>query len=476
MPQHLFYADNTMNTVNKPKLFAKNDFSSGPVWKVILIQSVPLILAQLVHLMYNVVDRIYIGHMGEDGSLALTGIGLTFPVVTLIMGFAALFGNGGVPLFSIARGEGNSEKSGIILGNSFSLIVISSVALTVLCFIFKKPVLYAFGASDDSYVYAKDYLTVYLFGTVFSMLATGLNGYISAQGFPQTGMLSTVIGALVNILLDPVFIFALRLGVSGAAAATVISQAVSCLFVLRFLTGKKAEIPLKAANTALRKSTVSAIVKLGISNFVMQGTACVVQITCNATLQTYGGDLFVGIMTVVNSIREIFMLPVNGLIGGSQPVISYNYGARNYGRVRQGINFNTFFGAGYTLFAWALVYFFPKLWFSVFLEDEQMIETGIEMLKIYFFGFVFMSFQFAGQSTFQALGDAGHAIFFSLLRKLIIVVPLTLILPYIGFGVKGVFYAEPISNIIGGLACFITMRMTVFRKLSVNGPENQKQL
>ncbi len=452
--------------MNRINLFGKNDFSTGSVRKIILIQSAPLILAQLVHLLYNVVDRIYIGHMGENGSMALTGIGLTFPIVTLIMGFAALFGNGGVPLFSIARGEGSSEKAGRILGNSFSLIVISSVAVATLCYIFKKPVLYAFGASDDSYIYAGKYLSVYLAGTAFSMLATGLNGYISAQGFPQIGMLSTVIGAVVNIILDPVFIFALGLGVAGAAAATVISQAVSCFFILRFLTGKKAEIPLKAANTALRRETVSAITKLGLSNFVMQGTTCAVQITCNATLQTYGGDLFVGIMTVVNSIREIFMLPVNGLIGGSQPVISYNYGAKDYERVKQGINFNTFFGAAYTLAAWALVYFFPRLWFSIFLKDGQMIETGIEMLRIYFFGFVFMSLQFAGQSTFQAVGDAGHAIFFSLLRKLIIVVPLTLLLPSLGFGVKGVFYAEPISNIIGGLASFITMRLTVYRKLS----------
>ena len=462
--------------MKKHSLLGKNDFSEGKVSKIILIQSAPLILAQLVHLLYNVVDRIYIGHMGADGSMALTGIGLTFPIVTLIMGFAALFGNGGVPLFSIERGAGNREKSARVLGNSFTLIVLSSLFVTVLCYVFRKPVLYAFGASDDSYVYARDYLNVYLAGTAFSMLATGLNGYISAQGFPQFGMMTTVAGALTNIILDPVFIFVFGLGVSGAAAATVISQAVSCALVLHFLTGKRAEIPLTAKNMTLRKDIVAGIAKLGASNFVMQGTACLVQITCNATLQTYGGDLFVGIMTVVNSIREIFMLPVNGLIGGAQPVISFNYGAKNYTRVKQGINFNTLFGAAYTTAAWALVYFLPALWFNIFLEDRQMIETGIEMLRIYFFGFVFMSFQFAGQSTFLALGDAKHAIFFSLLRKLIIVVPLTILLPVWGFGVRGVFLAEPISNIIGGLASYLTMRFTVYRRLNDTGEkQNEKQ-
>ena len=398
--------------MKRRSLFGKNDFASGPVWKIILIQAAPLILAQLVHLLYNVVDRIYIGHMGASGSMALTGIGLTFPIVTLILGFAALFGTGGVPLFSIERGAGNPRKAGRILGNSFTLIVLSSVVITALCYVFRRPVLFAFGASEESYDYARDYLNVYLAGTAFSMLATGLNGYISAQGFPQFGMLTTIAGALINIILDPVFIFVLGLGVSGAAAATVISQAVSCALVLHFLVGKRAEIPLAASDMRLKKETVTGIVQLGASNFVMQGTTCAVQIVCNSTLQTYGGDLFVGIMTVVNSIREIFMLPVSGLIGGSQSVISFNYGAEKYDRVTRGINFNTLSGMAYTLAAWALVYFFPRLWFGIFLDDGEMISTGIEMLRIYFFGFVFMSFQFAGQSNFLALGDAKHAIFF----------------------------------------------------------------
>jgi putative MATE family efflux protein len=443
----------------------ETDFSRGPVWKSIIAQAIPLTIAQFVQLLYNVVDRIYIGHMGNGHSLALTGVGLTFPVVTLIMAFTALFGVGGVPLFSIERGRGDKELAGRILGTSFALLIISSIVLTILGYVFQKPVIYAFGASDDSYVYAAAYLKIYLAGTMFSMTATGMNGYINAQGFPRTGMMSTVIGAVINIVLDPIFIFVFGMGVRGAALATVISQLISALWVLRFLTGNQAIIPLTVDNITLDRRIVIDITKLGMSNFIMQGTNCAVQIVCNKTLQTYGGDIYVGIMTVANSVREIFMLPISGIIGGAQPVISFNYGAKAYRRVKDGINFNTILGSAYTMTAWLLVIAIPYFWFNLFSDDTSLMKTGVDALKIYFFGFVFMAFQFAGQSTFQALGDARHAIFFSLLRKAFIVVPLTLILPYIGFGVRGVFLAEPISNVIGGLASYTTMRLTVYRKL-----------
>ena len=441
------------------------DFSKGSVWKCIIAQAIPLTIAQLVQLLYNVVDRIYLGHLGEGDSIALTGVGLTFPIVTLIMAFTALFGMGGVPLFSMARGDKDEEKAAKILGNVFGLLVISACILTVVCMVFRRPILFAFGASEASYVYADAYLRIYLWGTIFSMIATGCNGYINAQGFPKIGMFSTLIGAITNIILDPIFIFGLNMGVSGAALATIISQAFSALWVLKFITGKNAVIPLRIKNIKIQKDISCDVIKLGTANFIMQGTNCLVQIVCNATLQGYGGDIYVGIMTVTNSVREIFMLPVNGIISGAQPVISFNYGARDYKRVKDGIRFNTFIGASYTAFAWLMVIAFPKFWFSVFSDDIQMINTGIEALKIYFFGFVFMAFQFAGQSTFQALGDAKHAIFFSLLRKAFIVVPLTFILPSIGFGVNGVFLAEPISNVIGGLASYITMRMTIYKTL-----------
>ena len=445
----------------------KVDFSKGPVWKCIIAQAVPLTIAQLVQLLYNVVDRIYIGHLGDGNSIALTGVGLTFPVVTLIMAFTALFGNGGVPLFSMARGAGDEEEAGKILGNSYGLLLISSVILTVVGYVFCKPILFAFGASEESFIYAKQYLDIYLIGTIFSMSATGLNGYINAQGFPKIGMLSVIIGAVSNIILDPIFIFGLNMGVSGAALATIISQAISAMWVLNFLFGKKAIVPLKLNNIRINKGRTLEIFKLGTSNFIMHGTNCLVQVACNSTLQTYGGDLYVGIMTVVNSVREIFILPINGIVSGSQPVISFNYGAKEYKRVKSGIRFNTLIGSVYTMAAWILILLAPKFWFGIFSDDFTMMNAGIEMLKIYFFGFVFMALQFAGQSTFQALGDAKHAIFFSLLRKAIIVVPLALILPKVGFGVKGVFLAEPISNVIGGIACYATMRLAVYKKINL---------
>lgn len=443
----------------------KIDFSKGPVWKCIVAQAVPLTIAQLVQLLYNVVDRIYIGHLGDGNSIALTGVGLTFPMVTLIMAFTALFGMGGVPLFSMARGAKDEEEAGKILGNSFALLLGSSIVLTVIGYFFCEPILFAFGASEDSYIYAKQYLDIYLIGTIFSMISTGLNGYINAQGFPKIGMFSVILGAVVNIVLDPIFIFVFDMGVAGAALATIISQAISTIWVLRFLFGKKSMVPLKLKNIRIHRNRTLEIFKLGTSNFIMQGTNCLVQVVCNSTLQNYGGDLYVGIMTVLNSVREITMLPISGIVSGAQPVISFNYGAKEYERVKSGIRFNTLIGSAYTLLAWLLIIIFPGFWFGIFSDDPAMMGAGIEMLKLYFFGFVFMALQFAGQSTFQALGDAKHAIFFSLLRKAIIVVPLTLFLPMVGFGVKGVFLAEPISNVIGGIACYMTMRLTIYRKL-----------
>lgn len=442
------------------------DFSKGKVWQNIVAQSIPLILAQLVQLLYNVVDRIYIGHLPGADSMALTGIGLVFPLTTLIAAFTFLFGTGGAPLFSIARGAGKEERAGKILGNTFSLLLGTSVVMFVLCYLFRRPVLYLFGASDASYVYANAYLRIYLLGTPFTMLATGLNGFINAQGFPRIGMMTTLLGAVLNLMLDPVFIFVFQMGVGGAALATVISQAVSCVWVLRFLTGKKALLPIKKKYLRVDGKLAKEIMALGMSGFIMQGTNCLVQVVCNATLKIYGGDLYVGVMTVINSTREILALPVSGITNGAQPVLGYNYGAREYEKVRQGIRFTAALGIIYTLLAWLLVIVSPHLLLSVFTEDAAMIEAGTDALRLYFFGFFFMSFQFTGQSAFTALGDSRHAIFFSLLRKAVIVAPLTVLLPKIGLGVDGVFLAEPISNAIGGLACFVTMYFTLYRKLA----------
>ncbi|MBQ4609713.1 MAG: MATE family efflux transporter [Clostridia bacterium] len=444
------------------------DFSQGRVWKRIVYQAVPLTLAQLVQLLYNIVDRIYIGHMPGAGSAALTGVGLTFPVVTLIAAFTALFASGGTPLFSIARGAGEETRARRIMGSVCLLLLCASLVITVLCYAFRRPMMFLFGASESSYAYADAYLRIYLLGTPFAMLSTGLNGFISAQGFPRIGMLTTVIGAALNLLLDPLFIFALDMGVSGAALATVISQGVSCLWVLRFLCGRRAILPLSAGCLRISASLTRQICALGASGFIMQGTNCLVQIACNSTLHLYGGDLYVGLMTVINSVRSVLELPVFGLNNGAQPVLGFNYGAKKYGCVKEGIRFTAVCGTSYNILAWLLVLAFPHFLLSIFSSDPQLLAVGPGALHLYFFGFFFMSFQFIGQTTFQALGFARQAIFFSLLRKAVIVVPLTLLLPRLGFGVSGVFLAEPISNAIGGLACFVTMMLTVYRKLGAD--------
>lgn len=446
-----------------------NDFSKGKVWKNIVAQAIPLVLAQLSQLLYNVVDRIYIGHLPGANSLALTGVGLAFPLTTLIAAFTNLFGMGGTPLFSIARGAKEEDRAEKILGNTFTLLLGWSLVMMTVCFVFRRPVLYLFGASDDTYVYANEYLKIYLIGTPFLMLSTGLNGFINAQGFPKIGMLTTAIGAVLNLALDPLFIFAMDMGVAGAAIATVISQVVSAIWVLKFLTGKRVLQRIKPACMRLDWRLVKRIVTLGTSAFIVQATNCAVQVVCNKTLKDLGGDLYgdlyVGIMFVINSARDILHLPVTGITSGSQPVLGYNYGAGEYGRVKQGIRFTALLGIAYTAVAWIFVLAAPELLITMFSNDPQMLEYGVSALHIYFFGFIFMAFQFTGQSTFQALGYSGHAIFFSLLRKAIIVIPLTIILPKVGFGVDGVFLAEPISNAIGGLACFLTMYFTVYRKL-----------
>ena len=444
---------------------SKTDFSKGSVKSLILSQAIPLTLAQAVQLLYNVVDRIYIGHLDRVGDLALTGLGITFPVIILIAGFTNLYATGGATLFSIARGRGEQEEAQNILGNVFALLIGTALLLTVICYLFRKPILFAFGASDQSYAYADAYLRVYLIGTLFSMLSTGLNPYINAQGFPKIGMLTTMIGAVVNILLDPIFIFGFRMGVQGAALATVISQGISAVWVLRFLTGSKAIVKLHAGRIRICRERTGKILSLGLPGFVVQGTNSLVSIVCNNQLQLYGGDLYVGIMTILSSVREMVSLPVMGISHGAQPVMGFNYGAKEYERVKECIRFTALLGTLYTLIAWAVVMLIPEFLIGIFSSEPETIHLGARMLNIYFFGFFFMAFQFAGQSTFQALGRARHAIFFSLLRKAFIVVPLTLLLPSLGLGVEGVFWAEPISNALGGLAAFTTMYFTVYRKL-----------
>ncbi|WP_300267939.1 MATE family efflux transporter [uncultured Flavonifractor sp.] len=429
----------------------------------IIAMAVPMTVAQLINILYNVVDRMYLGRL--PGHLALTGLGLCLPIISILMGFANLCGMGGSPLCSICRGRGENEEAERIMGNSFSLLLLFGAAITVLCLIFRRPILYLFGASDVTFPYANDYLTIYILGTLFVMISLGMNPFINAQGFSRMGMITVAVGAAVNIVLDPIFIFMLDMGVRGAALATVISQGCSALWVLKFLTGKKAILKLRLSALRLQAGRVRRILSLGTSGFVMSMTNSLAQVLCNASLEAYSGDLYVGVMTVINSIREIITMPVQGITSGCQPVLGYNYGAGQYGRVRQGIRFTTVLTVGYSVVVWAVVMLLPEPLIRIFNNEADLIAAGIPAFRIYFATFFFMSFQFIGQSVFVGLGRSKNAIFFSLLRKAFIVAPLTLILPAVGFGADGVFLAEPISNVLGGLACILTMYFTVYRRL-----------
>ena len=438
------------------------NFSEGKTWKQIVRQSVPLTIAEIVHLLYNIIDRVYLGHMSSSDSMALSGVGLVFPIVSLIGAFTSLFGTGGAPLYAIACGAGEEKKARRIQSNVFVLLLLSSLALTTALFAFKRPILFLFGASERSYDYADLYFSIYVFGTPFTMLATGMNGFINAQGFPKVGMMTTIIGASLNIALDPLFIYTFDMGVQGAAIATVISQFFSCLWSMCFLFGKKVKHPIRKEEMPIELDLLKQIVSLGLVGFIMKGTNSLVQAVCNITLQKYGGDLYIGVMTVVNSVREVLLLPISGVTSGAQPVLGFNYGAKQYKRVCEGIRFITIVTVIYSLLLWLCILLKPLFFVRIFTSEEAIQSAGTEVLKIYFFGFFFMAFQSSGQTVFQALGDARHAILFSLLRKVVIVTPLTILLPLLGFGANGVFIAEPVSNIIGGLSCYLTMISTKY--------------
>lgn len=443
----------------------KNDFSKGSVWRHIASIAVPMTIAQVVQMLYNVVDRVYIGHLPENSSEALAGLGLTFPVITIILAVTNLFGMGGAPLFSIARGRGDSKRAERIMGNTFAMLCIWGVVLTLLCLMFMKPVLYIFGASDVTYPYASKYMSIYSFGIVFSMIATGMNGFINAQGFAKSGMATVLVGAVANIILDPVFIFGFDMGVEGAAFATVISQILSAMWVIAFFRGRRTMFRLNRYDIRIDGHIIKDIVSLGTAGFVMNASNGLVQVACNTTLKSSGGDIYVSIMTVLSSLRDVISLPATGLTNASQPVLGFNYGAGKYDRVKSGIKFMTASGVIYMGVIWIVLFMFPGVFMSIFTSDGEIIAKGIPALHMYFFGFFMMAFQFSGQSTFVGLGFSKHAVCFSLLRKVVIVVPLTLILPHImGLGVNGVFIAEPVSNFIGGTACFATMILTLRKK------------
>ena len=445
------------------------DFANGKILQNILQTMLPLLAAQILNLLYNIVDRIYIARIPEIGTAALGAVGLCFPLIILITAFTNLFGMGGAPLFAIERGRRNETKAAEYMNTAFFLLVSTAVLLTAAGEIAAGPVLSLFGASGQSLPYALPYLRIYLAGTLFSMIATGMNPYINAQGFSLAGMTTVLIGAGANILLDPLFIFVFGMGVRGAAAATVLSQSLSALFVLRFLFGKQADPKLRLfSKEEIRHcgKTAKAIVSLGMASFIMMFTNSLVQFCANRVLVRTGGDIYVTVMTIISSSRQVIETPILAISEGTAPIISYNYGARKPDKVKEAGILMWLMGLLYSLVMWLLMRARPEWFISIFSSDRTILSDAIPAFHLYFSAFIFMVFQYGGQTMFKSLNKKGHAMFFSLFRKVIIVVPLTFLLPYaFHMGTDGVFLAEPVSNIIGGLACFITMLLTVTPEL-----------
>ena len=444
----------------------KSDFTQGSIPQNIVRMAVPMTAALLINALYSIVDRIYLGHIPGAGSYALTGIGLAFPIITLITAFQNLFGNGGAPLFAMARGKGDKELAARYLQNAAFMLVLTGLILTAVSYAVKRPVLRLIGASDVTFPYADDYLNVYLIGTVFVMISLGLNPYINAQGYARTGMLTVMIGAFINIALDPLFIFVFNMGVKGAAIATIIAQFVSAMWVLKFLFGKHAPVRLSFNGFKPDIRIIGKIMSLGVTDFCFALTNSAVSMFSNARLALLGGDAWVGAMTVISSIREVTLTVMHGVSHASKPIMSYNYGAKQFKRVKSTSNHLLVIVLVYYLLVWACLMSFPGFFAGLFTEEGDVYRCSITAIRIFFCLQFFMALQTAGQSTFTSLGMAKHALFFSLFRKALLVIPLVFILPNLfNLGVLGVFAAEPVSDVIGGTACFVTMKFATRKKL-----------
>lgn len=431
----------------------------------ILSIAVPMTVAQVVNILYSLVDRMYIGHIPGVGHTSLTGMGLTLPLISIVLAFANLGGMGGSPLCSIYRGKGEEGLASAVMGNTLSLLLFFGFAIPLVTIPFLDPILVAFGASDATLPYAKDYIVIYLLGTPFVTVGLGMNPFINSQGFGNKGMLTVMLGAVVNLVLDPILIYGLNLGVKGAAIATIIAQACSAVWVLSFLTGKKSLLPLHLCHLRPRWDHLRRIITLGLSGFFTSITNSLVQIVCNKVLHIYGGDLYVGVMTIINSLREVTFMLIQGFSSGVQPVLGYNYGAGEKRRVCACIRFAVGVTVGYAALIWLLNMTIPGLLIRIFNNNPDMLQAGVPALRVYFSMFVFMALMISSQSIFVGLGQAKKSIFFSILRKAVINAPLTVLLAFF-WGVNGVFVAEAVSQFVCGFLCFFTMYRTVYRPLS----------
>ena len=451
------------------------DLGSGSVGKLLFSLAVPTITSQIVNMLYNLVDRVYIGHMQPVetvGKLALTGVGVCLPIIMVISAFAALMAFGGAPRASIAEGRGDLKESERIMGNSFTMLVAVSVVLTVVFLVFAEPMLRIFGASDNTIGYALNYMRIYALGTIFVQVTLGMNAYITAQGFTVVGMKTVLIGAILNTVLDPIFIFAFGMGVRGAALATILSQAVSAVWVLKFLTGSKTKWHLRREHLRPQAKVVLPALALGASPFIMQSTESLITVCFNSSLLKYGGDIAVGAMTVLSSIMQFAMMPLQGLTQGAQPIISYNYGARNPGRVRRAFQVLLMACLAYSLLLWALVQLFPQLFALMFTSDSELVSYASWALRIYMAATGIFGIQIACQQTFVALGNAKISLFLAVLRKIILLIPFIYILPnFFADKAFAVFLAEPVADFLA--VCTTATMFAVHFKKSMTALEGK---
>jgi len=443
------YFERMFNSMQKNQTQGSAFLGTEPVGRLLFKLAIPTVAAQLINMLYNIVDRIYIGHMPGDGSLALTGVGICMPIIMFVSAFAALISAGGAPRASIFMGQGNTKAAERTLGNCFSLQVVVSLLLTIILLIFGKPMLMAFGASENTISYAADYMSIYALGTAFVQLTLGMNAYITAQGFAKIGMLTVLIGAVLNILLDPLFIFVFGLGVRGAALATILSQGVSCVWVVSFLCGKKTLLRIRKENLRIQPATVLPCIALGAAPFIMQSSESIISVCFNSSLLRYGGDIAVGAMTILTSVMQFAMLPLQGLAQGAQPITSYNYGAHNSARVKQTFRLLLTVSLIYSVSLWALIQLFPQVFAGIFTSEPALLAFAAKALRIYC-GVLFMfGIQIACQMTFVAIGYAKSSIIVAVMRKFVLLLPLIYLMPcIISDKTIGVYAAEPVADFL----------------------------
>ena len=451
----------------------KEMLGTAPVGRLMFRLALPAVIAQLINMLYKIVDRIYIGHMPGTGDLALTGVGVCMPIIMIVSAFAALVSSGGAPRASIFMGKKDMESAEKTLGGCFGLQIILSVILTAVLLIWNRSLLLMFGASENTIGYAVDYMSVYAIGTIFVQLTLGMNAFVTAQGFTQISMISVIVGAVSNIILDPIFIYGLDMGVRGAALATVLSQALSCIWVVSFLCSKRTLLRLKPKNLIPSARLVLPCIALGSAAFIMQASESVIAVCFNSSLLEYGGDIAVGAMTILTSVMQFAMLPLTGIAQGAQPISSYNYGAKNADRVKKTFRLLLISCLTYSLTLWAAVMLFPKAFVSIFTPDAALIEFAAKALRIYLGGMFLFGIQIACQMTFVSLGNAPSSVIVAVVRKFVLLLPLIYILPnLVSDPTTGVYMAEPVADIIA--VTFTAVLFTFQFRKAMKKIENQK--